>query len=329
MSRPSTTIKQNKTEVKGGQSFVYPPDLTSNAKVYFDISFFRLGDDFVDTAFGQSFKSDTSLKIKLPCPEDLRHTFSMDYSKGDLLYYSMVKSGSDSVRNALENLKSKKGNITADDIQNEFKGLLGDAGELAQALGTQMFLSTNQTLGGLVARGQGQIPNPNPTIFFNGMNLRTLVFNWRFVPRSQSESEKLHAMIRAFRNKVTPKKKGNFLTYPSIIQVKLMNDLGQDMGDKYGTKYLKSHVTDINFNYTAAGTSAFFYDGYPAAIEFTFTMQEIEQYLSEPESGVESGTGPLRTEFLPSSPPDSISRNPPQEDFVDTITPEFLRGNNG
>jgi len=96
-------------------------------------------------------------------------------------------------------------------------------------------------------------------------------------------------MIKRFRDRVSPKKKGNFLTYPQMIQISVRDDDGNDMSEKYGTKFLKSHVSSFNVNYTPAGTSAFYRDGYPVGVSLSMEIQEIEMYAEEIPEDDESG----------------------------------------
>lgn len=286
-SNPAEKIPRSK-EISICEAISFPDDLIYNAKVYFFIEFLKLADDFVDRAVGVNQVIDPTLTISLPFPEDVSQQFNYSFSPADLSFYRMAYDEVEEFRDALS------GENPRDTIRNAIQGALQSGGDAGEYLGRQMLGGANETIGGLVGRSEGKIPNPNPSLFFQGIPLRTHSFNWLFIPKTEDESRNLHSMIKKFRDRVSPKKKGNFLTYPQMIQIGVYDNNGNDMSEKYGTKFLKSHVSSFNVNYTPAGTSAFYKDGYPAGVSLSMEIQEIEMYadeVSEDDESSEEGGG--------------------------------------
>jgi len=273
-SNPAEKIPRSK-EISICEAISFPDDLIYNAKVYFFIEFLKLADDFVDRAVGVKQVIDPTLTISLPFPEDVSQQFNYSFSPADLSFYRMAYDEVEDLRGALG------GENPEDTIRNAIRGALQSGGDASEYLGRQMLGGANETIGGLIGRGEGKIPNPNPSLFFQGIPLRTHSFNWLFIPKTEDESRNLHSMIKKFRDRVSPKKKGNFLTYPQMIQIGMYDNDGNDMSEKYGTKFLKSHVSSFNVNYTPAGTSAFYKDGYPVGVSLSMEIQEIEMYAEE------------------------------------------------
>lgn len=257
----------------------FPEDLYENAKVYFQIEFLKLTDNFVDSAFGESLEIDPTLSITLPYPENVAQAFRYSYDSADLSFYRMAydEGGEfiDKVRAASEN------GMSFGALRDMITAGFEEGGDAATYVGQYLTGTANETVGGLVGRGSGQIPNPNPSLFFQGVPLRSHNFVWQFIPKTENESKTLHSMLKKFRQRITPKKKDSFLTYPDLIQIKIIDDRGNDMSEKYGTKFLKSHVSSFNINYTPAGTSAFYRDGYPVGVSLAIDVQEIEMYIDE------------------------------------------------
>lgn len=277
-SNPREKIPE--TKIEGiCEALSFPDDLLANAKVRFQIQFLKLSDNFVQDSIGVNFVSDPTLVIDLPYPENVAQAFRYSYEPADLSFFRLAYDQSSSLLSEIEDL-TKQG-FSLEGLNSLIDAGKTALGESSTYVGQTLMGSANQTVGGLVGRGTGQIPNPNPSLFFQGVPLRTHNFVWQFIPKTEQESRNLHKMIKRFRERITPKRKGNFLTYPDLIQIKIVDDENNDMSEKYGTKFLKSHVSSFNINYTPAGTSAFYKDGYPAGISLAIDVQEIEMYADE------------------------------------------------
>ena len=57
----------------------------------------------------------------------------------------------------------------------------------------------NVTVNQLLARGNGEIINPNMELLFGGPTLRNFRFNFKLTPRNEKEAEQIKLIIRAFK----------------------------------------------------------------------------------------------------------------------------------
>lgn len=274
------SVKIGETKIEGiCEGIYFPDDLYENAKVYFQIEFLKLTDNFVNSAFGEGLEIDPTLSITLPYPENVAQSFRYSYDSADLSFYRMAYDEGGDFINKVQAASQNGMSFRA--LRDMIGAGFEEGGDAVTYVGQYLTGTANETVGGLVGRGFNQIPNPNPSLFFQGVPLRTHSFVWQFIPKTEEESRTLHSMLKKFRQRITPKKKESFLTYPDLIQIKIMDDNGNDMSEKYGTKFLKSHVSSFNVNYTPAGTSAFYKDGYPAGVSLAIDIQEIEMYVDE------------------------------------------------
>ena len=254
---PSERMERNRRDLFGGPSIVFPPDLIRNSRAYIALDFYKY--DRKNPFVSGSVRDDSS--IYLPIPENLTQNFSVKYNPQDLGLALTAVNELDDLTGGL----SEVGDVRVREIK--------EAGErILKYVGQGMAQGTESALGGLVGRQQGQIANPHPSVFFNGVDLRTYNMEWQLVPRSETESETLKELIELVRDKALPKRRGNFLSYPFLVKPSIK-------GAEYGADYKKAHISSISINYTAAGTSAFFVNGEPVAVQLSLEFSEAEMYL--------------------------------------------------
>ena len=85
----------------------------------------------------------------------------------------------------------------------------------------------NVTTNQLLARGNGEILNPNMELLFGGPTLRNFRFSFKFTPRNQKESEQVRLIIRAFKRNMAPQAQGGtldsgtwFLKTPNVFNLR-------------------------------------------------------------------------------------------------------------
>ena len=252
----------------------WPPDLKQNASAYVELHFHKYtrGDPFSAGSVAPG------LKIWFPVPENLSIGYNVKYTERDTgILGEMVnsKSGRDAVKA-----------VQSGDFQTFFDQLgATTSAEATEALNSvskraayAALNSASETVGGLAEQITGTIPNPHPTVFFKGVDLREFTWTWKFVPRSASEATLLQACLANIRKLILPEANGGFLNYPHLLKPAVKSD-GADMLI-YG-KFKKSAVKQFLINYTAEGTSAFFHDGNPVAINCQMTFQEVEIYTAD------------------------------------------------
>ncbi len=144
------------------------------------------------------------------------------------------------------------------------------AGKAVSALGG------NVTLNQLLARGSGQILNPNMELLFSGPTLRNFNFSFKMTPRNKEESFGVKQIIRTFKRSMAPKagqgKKGGFLTSPDIFELTYRQGGGKH---KFLNSFKQCFLTNIGVNYTGEGTYATYGDGTPISMIMNLSFKEV------------------------------------------------------
>ena len=89
--------------------------------------------------------------------------------------------------------------------------------ELIKAFFAQQALGAN-----IIGRSTGLTINNNLEVLFNGPNLRTFNYNYRFTPREPKEADKIKQIIRFFKKSMAPKRSTSriFLKSPNVFKLK-------------------------------------------------------------------------------------------------------------
>ena len=74
----------------------------------------------------------------------------------------------------------------------------------------------------ILGRGTGLAINNNLEVLFNGPQLRTFNYNYRFTPREPKEADKIRQIIRFFKKSMAPKRSTSriFLKSPNVFKLK-------------------------------------------------------------------------------------------------------------
>jgi len=188
--------------------------------------------------------------------------------------------------------------------ENKELGALAGAGELFDKEG---LLSTAGGIGDLVTRGaikaaaslpsglgitgeigasldlaSGKVANPYKEQLFSNMGFRQFAFNYKFVPRNETEYNEVQRIIRLFKYHMHPENDptGLFLEYPSEFNIQYMYK-GEE--NTHLSKISSCALTDIKITYgnqdaftTFKGTS-----GAPAEINMQLAFTELETLTND------------------------------------------------
>jgi hypothetical protein len=286
--RPQQIMKEKLESIVGRDDLNYgglqfPLDLKEVANSYMCLQFSIYDRSSPQTA-GKITPGTTP--IYLPFPENLSQAFGISYSQRDTGYATAIletnigaaafsdiknlaKSGGnkEQITEAITALKNININDLGDDLQ-----------KIAFRAGNFLLSSADEDIGGLTQQAFEQIPNPHPTVFFKGLQLRSFPLNWRLVPKSSDEAVKLKEILDEIKRNCLPKKNAalDSLRYPNFVEIIPCGAAADKIG-----KYKRTLVSSITINYTPEGTSAWFHDGYPVAIQLTMEFQEVENFTSE------------------------------------------------
>lgn len=137
---------------------------------------------------------------------------------------------------------------------------------------------------GTVGQLAGAVPNPHVTVFFQGVDLRSHTFTWRFAPKNATESQSIQNIIKEFKKRTLPNYKwgeANVLGYPQMVEISLEPDMSEQL-----YKFKKCMVSSVNVNYAPNGIPSFFAGTkFPTSIEFQVSLQELEILTSQDYGG--------------------------------------------
>lgn len=151
-------------------------------------------------------------------------------------------------------------------------------------------------------------PNPNPSVVFQGPELRTYGYTWNLNPRNKKESLAIQRLIKVLKQKALPRasiqNSAAILDYPDMCQVNFYPWDTGGSGQWYWTedsiiKYKKSVISNVRVDYSNHGIPAFFEDSHlPVSYQLTIEFKEIEYMLSEDWSTSEFPPGSSNTTAL-------------------------------
>jgi|TARA_B110000908_G_scaffold38687_1_gene46591 hypothetical protein len=161
---------------------------------------------------------------------------------------------------------------TAGTEKVDFKQLVADGIKAGAALGRGML---GAEIGGGIDQALGNTVNPQVALLFQGVNLKTFTFTWKFAPDNLDQSIKLKNIIKKIKSLIYPNfvgaNGGNlYLEYPSQVDLFYM-------GSADHMHYFKrAACTAMEVNYAPDGAAFMENQGAPAIIDVTMTFQESE-----------------------------------------------------
>lgn len=262
----------------GYEGISFPNDLDSTAPVWLTLNFLKYSKKSAETP---GIIQNSNLKINLPLPENFTVSSNIRLQEQEAGIYGDILRTVDPT--AISSLSDGRVTQAAEQVKAQLAGLSNQQtataiSEVARRSGFASLSSADAVVGGLAGQIKGAIPNPHPTVFFKGVDLRQFQWNWKLVPRSKSEADKIKAIIMGIRKAVIPKAASNstFLDYPNLIKPVVNTAAGID-NEIYGN-FRKSMVNQFTVNFSGEGTSAYFVDGSPVAINLGLNFMEVENY---------------------------------------------------
>ena len=233
--------------------------------------------------------------ILLPIPAQLQDTNNVVY--GESRMNGLAAAGVSALEGAMSTLGGQVANNQKFDLSDDigtFKeklksGLGGDkvalntaADVLTKKLASEAvnIFGANVTVNQLLARGTGEILNPNMELLFGGPTLRNFRFSFKMTPRNQKESEQVKLIIRAFKRNMAPQAQGGtlgsgnwFLKTPNVF--KLRYRTGRK-NHPFLNRFKQCFLSDVQTTYTGEGTYATYDDGTPVSMILDLSFKEIQ-----------------------------------------------------
>ena len=182
---------------------------------------------------------------------------------------------------------------------NDFKTMISQEGikSFAAAYFAGQAVGSN-----ILGRSTGMVVNPNLELLFNGPNLRTFNFSFRFTPRYDKESEEIRKIIRAFkRNSAVIRQPGFlFLRSPRVFKLQYIfkgsripaggKDDSSDL-HPYLNKIKPCALTSFSVNYTPDNSYMTFENGSLTCYQVDMTFSELMPIYEDELQGFEPNMG--------------------------------------
>ena len=137
----------------------------------------------------------------------------------------------------------------------------------------------NLTFQQILAREEGKALNPNMELLFNGPTIRSFKFSFKMTPRSLKEANVIRAIIRTFKENMSPSGKGDtFLQTPNVFN--LMYKRGRE-NHPYLNRFKTCALVDMSVNYTGENIYATYPDGSPVSYIMDLGFKELEPIYQE------------------------------------------------
>ena len=138
----------------------------------------------------------------------------------------------------------------------------------------------NVTPNQLLARGNGEILNPNMELLFSDVTIRNFRFSFKLTPRNKKEAEQVKLIIRAFKRNMAPQAQGGvangsqfFLRTPNIFKLRYRSG---NKDHPFLHKFKQCFLTDMQTTYTADGVYSTYEDGTPVSMQMDLSFKELQ-----------------------------------------------------
>ena len=152
----------------------------------------------------------------------------------------------------------------------------------------------NVTVNQLLARGNGEILNPNMELLFSDVTVRNFRFSFKLTPRNPKEAEQVKLIIRAFKRNMAPQAQGGvsgsgnfFLRAPNVFKLRYRSGAKDH---PFLNKFKQCFLTDMQTTYTGDGVYSTYEDGTPVSMQLDLSFKELQpiydiDYDSKPGDG--------------------------------------------
>lgn len=215
--------------------------------------------------------------IRLPIPSNLKDSYMLNYASTSMGAAGYVF---DEAGAKVADAAQKFGNFLTGAVQDRDRSSAYSAGSSAlTAIGGALpeygrglvaQYASGFPAGIAALQSLGYAVNPYLSIIFEGVNFKSYNFTWRFMPRSESESERIFNIIERFKKNAHPGVNGVLFTIPSLVHIEVFPKSFLPF------KFKKCFITGIGVDYAPNAFPSFFNDGAPTAIDLTLQLQEVE-----------------------------------------------------
>jgi hypothetical protein len=174
--------------------------------------------------------------------------------------------------NVLPNFNQSAEGVASQTRDNVQKFISGSDPSSAAFYGASTLAGITDATSGALTKVGGAVKNPYQALLFQGVNLRTHTFSYRFSPNSPSEHNTLKKIIYEFKSRMHPTKDSLLYLFPDVVDIKF----GKKDGEPYFFK--TCFLESMSVNYAPQGTPAFFAQtSDPVEVEISLSFKETSQ----------------------------------------------------
>lgn len=145
-----------------------------------------------------------------------------------------------------------------------------------------------------VAGVTGMAINPNETLAFEGVDLKSYTFTWDLYPTTPRDSEQIEQIIRLVKREALPRYSAGglttlgpfgtdaisvdrvFLKYPSVAIINLLG-----VNELRWQRFKPAMMTNVTVDYAAGGTMGIMRGGSPAGVNLSLSFTELSIHTAE------------------------------------------------
>ena len=135
--------------------------------------------------------------------------------------------------------------------------------------------------------------NPNTTLQFDNVSLRSFDFTFKMVSESAEEAQQIFLIENLFRKALYPTRQGALLKYPPTFKIQFLHG---DQVNNYMPIIMESYLTSLNTTYNSS-SNMFHADGSPSEVDISMSFQETTIVTREKLYGAEQGIASPGSDF--------------------------------
>lgn len=135
--------------------------------------------------------------------------------------------------------------------------------------------------------------NPNTTLQFDNIQLRSFSFEFKMVSESAEEAQQIFLIENLFRKALYPTRQGALLKYPPTFKIQFLHG---DQVNSFMPTIMESFLVNLSTTYNA-GSNMYHADGSPSEVDISMTFQETTIVTREKLYGTQQGIASPGTEF--------------------------------
>jgi len=264
-------VKQSYKPYTGSQSHVFPPELAKSAN--FLSMNIRSYQNTPGITSGGSAPSVSGYNIHLPIPyAGLEDNFHIDYENTA----RDVLGGSASAAMAAYHNRTVAGDPHAGFISKLENGIHGAWDGVSAFVGSELKGTILNKTGTIGQQYVGQAVNPNISVLFKGIGIRTHSFRWKLVAKNSAESNQIYGIIKLLKTAALPSRNASnsftILDYPDVAFLSLNGPQGNGLITFAG---FGCFIEDIQVSYGGSTSPAFFLNSNaPVEVDLMISFRE-------------------------------------------------------